>query len=350
MATSQFTIYTSSDTNGPGFITGTTGSVIRILDACLVNGYTNRPAAGWTKPLPNISGTLACYQQPSGSLFVVMVNDATQNGVTAKEAVAVGFETISSLTGSVGAGSIFTGSYGLGTGFGQFPALTQGVSGHVTWRKSVTADTTIRPWVVAADAYTFYLWIQTGDTAGAYYHGSFGDIFSLKGPTDTYRCMLTGRNIDNSAAALGNDWSDQISAWNGANNALLVAQPGVFMPRNIGGTGGSVNVTKKGDSGAGTLFNNTSPQSVSISGLFQTPNGADNSLYLSPIWIVDPSVVSLRGRLRGIFQLCHPIANFTDGQQFNGSGDFAGKSFMIIKNGPQSGMWTLEISPTVETN
>ena len=64
---SQFTIYSSSDVGGPGLITGTTGSLITVLDACLVNGYSGKSAAGWTKPLGTLSGSISAYQQGSGS-------------------------------------------------------------------------------------------------------------------------------------------------------------------------------------------------------------------------------------------------------------------------------------------
>ena len=71
MPNSQFTIYTATDIGGPGLLTGVTGSLINILNACLVNGYTSKSAAGWTKPFADISasaGSLpyyACFKQAS---------------------------------------------------------------------------------------------------------------------------------------------------------------------------------------------------------------------------------------------------------------------------------------------
>ena len=58
----------------------------------------------------------------------------------------------------------------------------------------------------------------------------------------------------------------------------------------------------------------------------------------------------MRGKYRGRYHLCHPAADFSDGQIIQGGGDFAGKTFMVIKLGPNNGMWALEISPTVPTN
>ena len=59
---------------------------------------------------------------------------------------------------------------------------------------------------------------------------------------------------------------------------------------------------------------------------------------------------SLRGKFRGIYQVCHLAANFSDGQILTGGGDFAGKTFMIINHGPTGGFWAVETSPTVITN
>jgi hypothetical protein len=356
MATSQFTIYTSSDAGGPGLITGITGSLLSVLDACLVNGYGTQPGAGWTKPFANFSGALGCYKQPTGSALTLFVNDGGGNlSAVGQEAWACGYEVLTYLTGSGnGSGVIFTGSYGNGQGFGQFPLPSQLLStGHVVWRKSTSANTVGRSWIIAADSSSMYLWIQTGDTAGMYYHGAFGDFYSLKGPTDLYRCHIYGRNVENTngGASSAQDWTDSLSAWNNNNlNALTIAQPGHFLDRNSGGSGASIAYTKKGDSGLGGSCQNNTPASVPIQGILQTPNGADNSLYLSPIWIVEPLNLSYRGRLRGIVQICHPTSNFSDGQIIQGSGDYNGKSYIIIKQGPTSGMWGLETSPTVETN
>lgn len=347
MATSQFTIYTSSDIGGPGLITGQTGSLITILDACLVNGYPGKPAAGWSKPLGTLSGSLSAYKQASGSMLTLFVNNANPNPTAqSKESWVCGFEQITSLTGSTGAGSIFTGSYGNGAGFGQFPLPSQQLTtGHVVWRTSNTNDATGRYWTIAADASTFYMWILTGDVASTYYMGSFGDIYSLKNGTDAYKCLITGRAVENTNATSANDWQDCINV-----SQLTTAQPGHWMARTAGGVGGSIGVLKKGDgSVSGTNLGNT-PSQYSINGTFQTPNSLDNSLYMCPLWIVEPTAAMIRGKLRGLYQMCHAVTNFSDGQVIQGSGDFAGKTFLIMRQGTNGGIITLETSATVDTN
>ena len=342
MPTSQLIIYTASDIGGPGLLTGQTGSLISLLDACLVNGYVSHSAAGWTKPLGTISGSLSAYKQGSGSQFTVLVNDAGPNSAAgAKEAWVVGWEQITSLTSSTTAN--FSGSNG--GGFGQFPLPVQSLTtGHVPWRKSSSADATGRYWVIAADPSTFYIWVQTGDNTGMYYFGSFGDIFSLKS-SDAYKCLITGRAVENTGVLINTDWQDNITV-----SQLTTAQPGHFIARTAGGIGGSTAITKKGDGSVSSTNFGGSPNQYSIDGTFQTPNSLDNSLYMSPLWIIEPTIAMIRGKVRGLYHMCHALSSFTDGQVLQGSGDFAGKTFLILRKGAGNGIITIEISPTVDTN
>ena len=123
MPVSQFTIYTNADPFGPGLISGTTGSLIAILDACLINGYGSgsayyKPAAGWSRPLPSISASagspaqLACYKQgATGSQYTLFVNDSAPNATAgAREAWVTGWEVMSALTGSGNLGLVYTAS------------------------------------------------------------------------------------------------------------------------------------------------------------------------------------------------------------------------------------------------
>ena len=361
---SQFTIYTSSDPQGPNYINGLTGSLIQVLNACLVYGYGTKPAAGWAKPLPDISSSvgslpiLACYQQGSGSGMTLFVNDSAPNALSlAEEAWVTGWELMTSLTSSLLSTSsigAYTGSNSQGFGYGQFPLSSQLLTyGHVVWRKSTALSSVGRPWLVIADASTMYIWIQAGD-GGLYQHYSFGDIYSLRGSADLWKCYVYGKITENTVGnSQNNDWSDMITV--GPYNAtqasyLFTAQPGHYVARSSGGTGGSTAITKKGD--AQTPPSNTSigPWATPVAGVIQTPNGADNSLYMSPIWLVESSVALLRGRFRGMYQICHPISSFSDGQIIQGAGDYAGKTFMIVRGSNAGSMWAIETSATVETN
>lgn len=134
---------------------------------------------------------------------------------------------------------------------------------------------------------------------------------------------------------------------------LLQATAGHFLARGWGGGGASVYAGKIFDLSKTYLYaavNSGSYGWCGMLGTVQTSNGPDNSLYLSPVLITEPSTGTIRGRLRGIYQVCHPIASFSDGQTFSGGGDYAGKSFQIIKGMVNGGFCAVETSATVETN
>jgi len=135
-----------------------------------------------------------------------------------------------------------------------------------------------------------------------------------------------------------------------AINYLTIPFPGNYLAKSAAGTGQSIGNTIKGDALVAYGLQGNYPYGCSFGGQLTSPNPTDNNLYLSYLWVVDPSNSSLRGKYRGIYQLCHNPSNFVDGQPIVGSGTFAGKTFLIIKGGYNLGMWCLETSNTVLTN
>jgi len=332
----QFTIYTSSDTGGPGPITGQAGSILTVFDACLVNGYTGHAAAGWTKPFANSSNS-GCYKQGSGAGFAFHVQDNGGNVTsTFKEAWATGWETITAVNATNGTGS------------GQFPLPTQN-SGHVVIPKSNTADGTARPWIIFADSATVYLFVMTGAVGAAalvYCNFRFGDVYSFRGSSDAFRCMIHSQASENSLASAGRtiDNTDrQNSTTAGAANGsgFYVARPGG------GAAGGASTVCLQiGDMTKG----GATAEGAALLGSIPTPNAYDNSFYLCPLQICEATSQMIRGRIRGLYHVCHPLANFADGQTFQGSNDLAGKTFMIVWQSRAGGYWAVEISNTLDTN
>lgn len=321
----QFTIYKSSDAGAVSaslIIHGNAGSMITVMDACLVDGYTGKSAAGWTHPVATASN-IASYKQASGSGFGFVLNDNAPNATSlGKEAWARGWEVIAGV-GSPG-----------GSGTNQFPTAAQLLSdGHVVIRKSVATGTTAREWIVAADGRTAYLFVLTGDTAGVYYCYGFGDCYSLKSG-DAYNCFIMGRSAENSATA-ATEGFDLFST-------LSAAVVGNFMARTQGQTGASITIGKHGDGIKGSA--------TSYLGTVQYPNAEDTELYLSPVWVIENGTPNIRGRLRGLYQPLHAISNFTDGQTFTGAGDYAGKSFVAVKQSVNAGVFFLETSATLDTN
>jgi hypothetical protein len=325
MAVSQFKVYRSTDASAPS-LTGNAGSLITVLDACLINGYGTQtaPSPAWTHPVVTASN-IASYKQPSGSGLAVVINDNGPNGTSlGKEAWATGWESVAGVGSPVGSGT------------NQFPTAAQLLtSGHVVIRKSTATGATVRDWVVLADSSTFYLFVLTGDTAGMYYGFMFGDIYSLNATTDSYRCMIIGRDLENSAL-VADEGMDKLSA-------LASAVVGNFMARSYTAAAGSITVGKHGDATKGSA--------ATLLGTMVYPNPQDAELYATPIWVVENGGPSVRGRLRGLYQVLHAISSFTDGQSMvANTGDFNGKTFLFIKQTANAGIYLMEVSNTVETN
>jgi len=343
MSASVFTQYTSSDASGPGLLVGTAGSLLTLLDACLVNGYTGKTAAGWTKtyasapstPVAN-SGNLGVYRSGSnannGLGFGLVVNDNGYNATsTYKEALATGWEQAASIAAPVG------------TGVGQFPTTAQGdttsTKGNVVIRKSADL-TTGRAWRLFADQYTAYLFVTTGDNTGlgmmAFF---FGDVFSLQPGIDSFRCMIAGRTAENSALGGGIEYSDFMSSFG-------TASAGHYMARTWAANGTSIAITKTG----AMALTGAAAASVAFAGVMGGANPVDNSWYISPCWITEPGASVVRGRCRGMYHIAHAATAVGDGQLIQGSGYLSGKTIQVVKGGPNSGYWGIEVSATVETN
>lgn len=348
---SQFKVISNIDAGAP-ILTGFSGSLINVLNFALVSG------SGWLQPSASVkySGsvdTLAVYQQPSGSRCVLFINDAAPHGTAlGKEAWATGWEYVTEMTSSNTTASI-------GVGYGQFPSTgiltVTSNNGHITIVKSNTADNTIeRPWFMFVDDYTFYLFIDNGVSNTGYESFFFGDIFSLQGPGDVEKCMIQGRLSDNIPTTAGNNQNDSITTFVHTITTMGQGSSG-FINRTSDGRFLSNWICKQGDIGkALSVVVNTTDTYPPMAGFVGCPNGTDKSIYLSPVSVVEvfggTTNPCLRGRMRGMYHVCHPIAVFADGFIFNGTGENYGKMFQIIKKGPNNGMWCIEISNTVETN
>jgi hypothetical protein len=191
----------------------------------------------------------------------------------------------------------------------------------------------------------------------------FGDIYSLAGASDVWKCSIYGRVINNNAqgqsvgGATLRDYTELIAASPHTNigNYLTVAQPGHYLARNGFGYGNSLNYTKHGDAqfqvaeSTGFAVN---PAWNQMFGTMQPVNGADNLGYIVPLEVVEPrsTYISQRGKLRGLYHPLTSYLNFTNGQVISGSGEFTGKTFMAIRYSYGGSCWLLEISSTVDTN
>lgn len=272
------------------------------------SGTNTIAPAGWPKPYTDPTNwTRVVYKQPAGCGFYLELADDNSAVGLGREARFAGFETMT--------------AYGVGTG--QFPSTAFVASGAVPARKSNSSDGVQRPWVVFVDDRTLYLFMASGDASSNYHGFAFGDFYSL-GATDPYKCFIMGGAAETSAGAQGSDFAVQ-----SISSSLF----GHYLARNYTGIGGATGFIKVGDYGMAQAPNFAGMASMGF------PNPIDGGLYIAPVRIFDAGTPglnltgtrNLRGRLRGFFHICHPVANFSDGDVFSGVGEYAGRNFVIMR-------------------
>ena len=169
MATTR--AYYSTDSGAPT-LTGQVGSLLTLLDTCLVGtagvAYGSKAAAGWTKPY---TGTNKAAFQNSvaegGTGVYVRVDDSA-----AQTALIRAYATMSDVDTGTSPCPLTTGTYASG---GLLP-------------KSNTVDSTQRAWALFADELTWYLWWHRGGNRMWQFAGG-GDFDSFI-PSDPNRYFL----------------------------------------------------------------------------------------------------------------------------------------------------------------
>ena len=301
--------FLSTDSGAPT-LSGTIGSLIGVLDACLVNGYGSKTSLGWTKPF---SGTnLAAYKQTSGSEFYCRVADTG-----AQSATAAGFETMSDIN----------------TGTNRFPTTGQLSSG-VYLYKSSSANSNARGWLLVGDEKRFYLFVAwlapTIDGSTSYGQTlAFGDITSFK-TGDAYNCMIEG--------AIGAD--PGLNFFGELGNTLSYAGTAKYMARSFTQIGGSVMVSKHTDNAKSNSTTNMANSGVAY------PDPVSGGMLLGATYIAERTAV-VRGIQTGIWVPLHHLPG-NPGDTFSGTGNLSGKTFMLVDvaHGSSRGRCAVEISDT----
>lgn len=305
----------STDASAP-VLTGEVNSLRLLLKACLVDGYGVHASLGWTQAF---TGTdKAAFQAGEGLQHYFRLNDSGAGTGGAKEALIRGFVAMTDVD----------------TGTDPFPSDAQSAltEDSLIARKSVTADATARAWVVVADERTCYVFVKTGDNANNYLAFAFGEFYSFL-PSDAYSSFLVARTTENSGT-ITNDNLDRLII------TINIAVQGHYFPRGYTQLGTSVQFGKHGD----VAKSNSSTFTVGIIPLY---NPEDGGLYVSRLWISDSTTLpanNIRGVFRGLWHCLHPVASVNDLDTFNGVGDLAGKTFLLLKTGGNGGIYTLETS------
>lgn len=331
-------MYKSTDAGAPA-LTGAAGSLLALLDACLVNGYGAKAAAGWSKPFANAANK-GCYLQstvgsnnPSG--MGLAIDDSGPGAGSFREARVCGFEALTSVS----------------AGTGQFPTVAQMAigTGQLVIRKSATADATARAWTLIASGQTFYLFIESGDSIIplATTTFCFGDFKSFKS-ADQYAVMIIGRTAENTGSTAQDAlWAMNCS--NTANISLVNCMYGHYVARHWTGIGGSVKVGKpcpismiaatvaanfwvgpySGDTQVGaspTNPINTGLGRYASSVAWPSPNGPDSSIQMSPVWLNHNNAI--RGYLYGLWNPMHDRPLGHNDTFSVAGGNLNGKSFI----------------------
>lgn len=326
-------VYASHDVGAPT-LRGQAGSLIALLDACLVNGYGSQTSAGWTKPYSSTT-LIGAYRPPSGNRMYLQVNDTCSgagwlyNGYDAAlvRSRFVGYETMTAIN----------------TGTNQFPSPPQSpnLSGDgaigLYLRKSVSADTYNRRWLLLATSTFMWLWIDsdsnqlpTGYTTAAISYPSgalycFGDLIpSMTG--DAYATFIMG-----DVGTLGYSTGAYSGSYAYTPTPFNTSCQGHFLARSYSQTGSSITAGKTLDY---SKIN------------FPTPNPIDGTISIVPVYAYEGGAPGyIRGRIPGFYQLGHAPGPYQYGDLINGTGDLAGKQFIVVPtNGSRNRL--LEISDT----
>ena len=362
---------------GAPVLSGTAGSLIAVLDACLVTGFALKSAESLT-----VAGGIATLTISTGHSFepdtIALIAGATPAGLNGEKRVlttstntitfaATGIAdgaatgTITAKLAPAGFAKEFAGTNlaayraispestrmflrvddtgttnarvvgyedmsDVNTGVGPFPSAPQ-LSGGGWWPKANAANATARGWTLVADSKGFYLHLHTSSgtqgLSGCIW--AFGDFASFKSG-DAYACTLQCSPNDVATAS-----SSNTSATEYCSSSSPVQ--GAYLPRSFTTLGGSVAATHAASEYMANGVSGVSAAPAAPS----YPNGPDNGLVLSPKLILEPSVCR-RGRYRGFYvvpQNCHTA--FTWREKLDGQGDLLGRKLMVIKCGSSAG-------------
>ncbi len=287
------TVYRWDDASAP-VLTGEAGALIGVLDACLVAGYGAKAAAGWSTAYTDTN--LRAYRQGTGANGHYLRCDDSGTGNTR----VVGYEAMT----------------GISSGTGPFPTNAQ-VSGGGYLRKSSTTDNVARPWLIAADAKRFHLWVgydlatstglNAGDEVPMYF---FGHLISMDSGDPYSTFLMCGE----SASTLPSS---------GALH-LTTAIVGHYIARNQAGVSGAVKVAKLSDMRAAAA---TSGNMGVAGGTY--PDPGTSGMVLAPVVVFESDTKLERGRIPGLYNPLHTLPG-AGGDVFSGYGSQSSRNFVLL--------------------
>lgn len=166
-------IYKSTNADAPVMTGADKTSIVRVLRACLVDGYGDKPGAGWVMPFVNADGTKAAFKN-AGTGFYLRIDDS----VSGNNFKCASFESMSDVDTGVNV-----------------------IANEYTDRGRTALNNNAIPWVVAASDKFVFLVIYTGYSLYPENPNSiqtvnlfFGD-FTPNRNGDAFCCMSSGSSF-----------------------------------------------------------------------------------------------------------------------------------------------------------
>lgn len=163
-------IYKSTNADAPVMTGADKTSIVRVLRACLVDGYGDKPGAGWVMPFVNADGTKAAFKN-AGTGFYLRIDDS----VSGNNFKCASFESMLDIDTGVNV-----------------------IADEYTDRGRTASNNNAIPWVVAASDRFVFLVIYTGYslypenlTSTQTVSLFFGD-FAPNRNGDAFCCMSSG--------------------------------------------------------------------------------------------------------------------------------------------------------------
>ena len=358
---------------GAPVMSGTSGTLIAVLDACLVTGFGLKAADTLT-----VADGVATVAFPTGHSFepgtIALIEGATPAGLNGEKRIlstaansvtfaATGIAdgaatgTISAKVAPAGWEKAFTGtnvaayrpsdvtgtrmflrvddtgttnarvvSYeamtDVATGTNPIPLAAQ-VAGGLWWPKSATANATARAWRVFADSRGVYVALEpSGDNRWQLMFA--GDIASLKSG-DAYGWLISG-NTEDMVASVYVPQGCMGYSHRGARG-------GAYLARAHTGLGQAIGVQRVGSHHNG----NTAEAYAGMAGYAfgSYPNGPNNGLLTGALELVESA--GIRGSAPGLLHPLHDLGStFTTGAVVDGTNDLVGRRLLAVRTQPST--------------
>lgn len=378
--------YFHSAMTGAPALNGTRGSLIEVLDACLVNGFGLQTATS-----VSVTSGVATVVLPSVHPFevdtIAQVAGAAPSALNGeKRVIEVGANTIKfaapGVTDQVATGTItvklapagwakaFAGSNkavyratdisgirgyylfdeaiggdarvvhingyeymsDVDTGTGKFPSAAQLAAEYLT--KSDGGNTTATTWTLVADGKTVYVHVHqrlvtdgSAGVTGCVY--GFGDFKSFRSG-DPYAAFLSF----NRGTTIGsnNNTADDLTFIRRQHNQ---GSEGTYLMRSYTGIGGSLPGAR---ASSFPMYQDSAFAGADMTRI-PYPNGPDNSMTLARTYMFEDGTNVLRGHLRGLHLPVNYMVrdSFSWRDKVDGAGDMAGRKLLAIKSGYPTG-------------